>query len=50
MIDNGTGMIKAGFSSDDAPRSVFPSLIGRPKHELTVQGSDAKTVYVGDEA
>ena len=31
VIDNGSGMCKAGFGGDDAPRSVFPSLVGRPK-------------------
>jgi actin beta/gamma 1 len=31
VIDNGTGMTKAGFSTDDVPRAVFPALIGRPK-------------------
>eukprot|EP01080_Neovahlkampfia_damariscottae_P003250 gene3250-5693_t len=31
VIDNGTGVVKAGFAGDDAPRSVFPSLIGKPK-------------------
>jgi len=23
VIDNGSGMVKAGFGGDDAPRSVF---------------------------
>eukprot|EP00815_Leptocylindrus_aporus_P008091 CAMPEP_0116074196 /NCGR_PEP_ID=MMETSP0322-20121206/15783_1 /TAXON_ID=163516 /ORGANISM="Leptocylindrus danicus var. apora, Strain B651" /LENGTH=373 /DNA_ID=CAMNT_0003563793 /DNA_START=39 /DNA_END=1158 /DNA_ORIENTATION=- len=32
VIDNGSGMCKAGFAGDDAPRSVFPSIIGRAKH------------------
>ena len=25
VIDNGSGMCKAGFAGDDAPRAVFPS-------------------------
>ena len=29
VIDNGSGMIKAGFGGDDAPRAVFPSIVGR---------------------
>ncbi len=29
IIDNGTGMSKAGFAGDDAPRSVFPTLVGK---------------------
>jgi len=43
-------MVKAGFSGDDAPRSVFPSLVGRPKVKATMVGADNKEVYVGDEA
>lgn len=34
VIDNGSGMCKAGFAGDDAPRSVFPSLVGRPRHQV----------------
>lgn len=30
VIDNGSGRIKAGFAGDDAPRSVFTSIVGRP--------------------
>ena len=32
VVDNGSGCVKAGFAGDDAPRSVFPSIVGRPKH------------------
>lgn len=31
VIDNGSGMMKAGFAGDDAPRCVFPSIVGRPR-------------------
>jgi actin len=31
IIDNGSGMIKAGFAGDEAPRAVFPSIVGRPR-------------------
>ncbi|XP_043968128.1 actin-5-like [Gambusia affinis] len=30
VIDNGSGFIKAGFSGDDAPCAVFPSVVGTP--------------------
>jgi len=30
---NGSGMCKAGFAGDDAPRAVFPSIVGRPRHQ-----------------
>lgn len=34
VIDNGSGMCKAGFSGDETPRAVFPAIIGRPKHRV----------------
>ena len=34
VIDNGSGMCKAGFAGDDAPRVVFPSIVGRPRHQV----------------
>ena len=50
VIDNGATTIKAGFSGDDAPRAVFPSIVGRPKHQGVMVGMGQKDVYVGDEA
>ncbi|KAL8168218.1 hypothetical protein V2J09_009717 [Rumex salicifolius] len=50
VCDNGTGMVKAGFAGDDAPRAVFPSIIGRPKHQGVMVGMGQKEAYVGDEA
>lgn len=35
VIDNGSGMCKAGFAGDDAPRAVFPSIVGRPRYQVT---------------
>jgi len=50
VCDNGSGMVKAGFAGDDAPRAVFPSVIGRPKHASAMPGMQGKDCYVGDEA
>jgi actin beta/gamma 1 len=50
VVDNGSGMCKAGFAGDDAPRAVFPSIVGRPKFPGIMVGMDAKECYVGDEA
>jgi len=50
VVDNGSGMVKAGFAGDDAPRSVFPSIVGRPKHQGVMVGMAQKDNYVGDEA
>ncbi|KAJ2922971.1 hypothetical protein H1R20_g14137, partial [Candolleomyces eurysporus] len=50
VIDNGSGMCKAGFAGDDAPRAVFPCIVGRPRHESIMVGMGQKESYVGDEA
>nr|AAQ55803.1 actin [Pelomyxa palustris] len=50
VIDNGSGMCKAGFAGDDAPRAVFPSIVGRPRHTQVMAGMGNKDAYVGDEA
>jgi actin-related protein len=42
-------MCKAGLSGDDAPRSSFPSVVGRPKYENIMVGMN-KDAYVGEEA
>ena len=34
VLDNGSGMCKAGFAGDDAPRAVFPAIVGRPKYQV----------------
>merc|ERR1712041_31126 len=50
VCDNGSGMCKAGFAGDDAPRAVFPSIVGRPRHVGVMVGMGQKDAYVGDEA
>jgi len=50
VVDNGSGMCKAGFAGDDAPRAVFPSIVGRPKVPGIMVGMDQKDSYIGDEA
>ena len=42
IIDNGSGMMKAGIAGDDAPRTYFPSIFGRPKMPGIMVGIDAK--------
>jgi actin len=49
-IDHGSGLVKAGFAGDDAPRAVFPSIVGRPRHQGVMVGMGQKDAYVGDEA
>jgi hypothetical protein len=43
-------IIQAGFAGDDAPRAVFPSIVGRPRHKGVMVGMGQKDSYVGDEA
>lgn len=50
IIDNGSGYTKAGLSGEDAPRCVFPCIVGRPKVESIMVGSEKKDVFIGDEA
>ncbi|EKX33055.1 hypothetical protein GUITHDRAFT_166560 [Guillardia theta CCMP2712] len=50
VVDNGSGMVKAGFAGDDAPRAVFPSIVGRPRHQGVMVGMGQKDSYIGDEA
>merc|ERR1712018_541344 len=50
VVDNGSGMCKAGFAGDDAPRAAFPSIVGRPRHQGVMVGMGQKDSYVGDEA
>ena len=49
-VDNGRRVCADGFAGDDAPRAVFPSIVGRPKMPGIMVGMDQKNGYVGDEA
>jgi actin beta/gamma 1 len=49
VFDNGSCWCKAGFAGDDAPRAVFPSIVGRPKHPGIIVAEEEKDAYVGDE-
>jgi len=50
VVDNGSGMCKAGFAGEDAPKSVFPSIVGRPRYQQSMAGMGTKDSFVGDEA
>ncbi|XP_054859058.1 actin, clone 302-like [Eublepharis macularius] len=47
VVDNGTRMSKVGFAGEDAPRTAFPTVVGRPRHLGSMGQKDS---YVGDEA
>ena len=45
VCDNGSGMVKCGFAGDDAPRAVFPSIVGRPKMQIiSAAGAEGVTI------
>jgi actin len=50
VIDIGSGTLKAGFASDDAPKVIMPMIIGKPKAPGILVGMDQKECYVGYEA
>ena len=51
VIDNGSGVVKAGYGGQEQPCCVFPSIIAYPKRKaIIVGGSGEKDYYVGDEA
>ena len=50
VVDNVSGMCKAGFAGDDAPRALFFSILGRPKLPGIMVGMDQKDRNVGDES
>ena len=47
VIDNGSGVCKAGFADDDAPRAAFPSIVGRCN---VMPFTESSNFYVGDQA
>jgi actin-related protein len=42
-VDNGSAVLKAGFSGEDLPQCVFPSIIGK-------SDSGQEAVLIGDQA
>ena len=47
MIDNGSGMVKAGFAGDHVPKHIFPNFVGRPKHVRVMAGALEGDVFLG---
>lgn len=50
VIDNGSGVIKAGFAGDQVPKCNFPNFIGRPKHTRVMAGGLEGELFVGPKA
>ena len=50
VVDIGSGSARAGFAGEDKPRAIFPSIVGRPRHQGVMVGMGQKDSYVGYEA
>ncbi|TGZ65219.1 hypothetical protein CRM22_005985 [Opisthorchis felineus] len=52
VIDNGTGLLKAGYAGEMEPRAVVPMILGRPKHckLLAERKRGESECFVGDVA
>lgn len=47
VIDNGSGVIKAGFAGDEEPKCYFSSCVGRPKHHRIMAGAIEGDTFIG---
>ncbi|KAJ6653210.1 hypothetical protein lerEdw1_009996, partial [Lerista edwardsae] len=50
VIDNGSGMVKAGFAGDQIPKYCFPNYVGRPKHVRVMAGALEGDLFIGPKA
>ena len=52
IIDNGSYYIKAGFSGDEGPKTIFRNIIGRMKYKKNNFnfGGDEKEIFIDEEA
>ncbi|OXA45618.1 Actin-related protein 1 [Folsomia candida] len=50
VIDNGYGIIKAGFAGDSVPKCRFPNYVGRPKHVRVMAGAFEGDLLIGPKA
>lgn len=50
VVDNGSGCIKAGFSGEEAPLHIFPTIVGKTKVKGIFVGDEKKESILGSEA
>lgn len=52
VIDNGSGVLKAGFAGNDKPRITFRSIVGRIKHVRVIPGGalEGSDIFIGSRA
>jgi hypothetical protein len=49
VLDNGSGIVKAGFAGADKPKVMVANAVGRPKHKRAMAGGalDGQDIFVG---
>merc|ERR1712137_79081 len=50
VIDNGSGVLKAGFAGESSPQCVFPSFVGTPRHLRVMAGAVEGDKFIGKRA
>lgn len=50
VLDNGSGILKAGFAGQDKPKAFFSSCVGRPKHTRAMAGAVEGDTFIGRRA
>ena len=50
VVDNGSDTIKAGFAKEEAPHSVFFTVLGQTKQSKQLEVLDRPDPHIGDEA
>ena len=50
ILDNGSGILKAGFSGDSQPSVKMPNVIGYPSGMSAISSMELKDVYFGEDA
>lgn len=49
IIDNGSGIIKAGFGGQEKPSVEFANIVGRPKHTKVMMTKFDQDLYIGND-
>ncbi|CAP23502.1 Protein CBG03145 [Caenorhabditis briggsae] len=50
VIDNGSGVIKAGFAGEQQPKVRFANFVGRPKYHRVMAGGLEGDIFIGSKA
>lgn len=50
VLDNGSGVLKAGFAGDQTPKCIFANYVGRPKHVRLMAGALEGDAFIGSKA